>query len=67
LPSPAFTFKTDNTVNFGEKGVVFAHSHVLPWMKLGAHLSNQNISRSDKLATKAFDTAPLSRAVPTVS
>ena len=62
-----FSFKADNPVNLGKESIVFTHPYILPWMKLRAHLSHQDVSGPDRLAAKAFYTAPLGRTVTTVS
>jgi len=55
------------TINQGEEGVIFALADASTGMKLGAYLSDENISGANPLSTKTFYAASLSIAVAAVA
>ena len=63
----SLSFKGNGAVYLGKQGIVSSHSNILSWMKLGSHLSHQNIAGPYLLAAIFLHTTPLSIRIAAVS
>jgi len=59
--------KADPTVGESEESVIPAHADVLPGLKFGAALADNDGAGGDGFATKAFHAQPLTAAIATIS
>ena len=50
--APGFLVKSDNPVDFGMQGVVFAHIHIVTGIVLGSTLTYDDISGNGFLSAK---------------
>jgi hypothetical protein len=56
----ALILEADDTVYFGEEGVVFAAAHVCAGLERGPALADDDASTEDRLASEDLDAQPLS-------
>ncbi|KRO62651.1 MAG: hypothetical protein ABR82_06440 [Verrucomicrobia subdivision 6 bacterium BACL9 MAG-120507-bin52] len=59
--------KADPTMGESEEGVIPAHTDVLPGLKFGAALADNDRAGGDGFATEAFHSQPLTAAIATIS
>ena len=55
--------KADPTMGESEEGVIPAHTDVLPGLKFGAPLADNDRAGGDGFATEAFHSQPLTAAI----
>jgi hypothetical protein len=61
------TFKGDDSIDLGKKGVVFSHAHIFSGMYLGPLLPYDDATGSHLLACEPFHAIPFSSTVSSVS
>lgn len=64
---PAASSKSNHTVRQCKESVVLTHTNVIPRMKFGATLANDNVAGSYRLTTVLFHATILSVGVATVA